>query len=216
MRKVLFTTALAAALAVPASAQSHHMHEDAPFSPQEVGAEFMVMEVSADAEARALFLRGLALLHNFEYSFAAEEFRQAQEADPAFVMAYWGEAMTYNHPLWRAQDYDKGTAALSKLADTKEARASLALSELEGDLLESVEILYGEGEKFDRDKAYHQGTIWPWLMGPYAEAVLRLGKFSDAAKTEARQAIEPLLEELEELTRMIASSLLTLKEKRDN
>lgn len=52
------------------------------------------------------------------------------------------------------------------------------------------------GPRFDRDKAYHQGTVWPWLVGPYAEAVLRLGKFSDAAKTEARQALEPLLEEL--------------------
>ena len=52
------------------------------------------------------------------------------------------------------------------------------------------------GSRFDRDQAYHQGTVWPWLMGPYAEAVLRLGKFSDASKAEARQAIEPLLEEL--------------------
>lgn len=50
------------------------------------------------------------------------------------------------------------------------------------------------GPQFDRDKAYHQGTIWPWLIGPYAEAVLRAGKFSAAAKKEARAAIQPLLD----------------------
>jgi predicted glycogen debranching enzyme len=54
------------------------------------------------------------------------------------------------------------------------------------------------GEQFHRDKAYHQGTIWPWLMGPYAEGVLRVGKFSDEAKAEAMQAISPLLNFLKE------------------
>jgi predicted glycogen debranching enzyme len=50
------------------------------------------------------------------------------------------------------------------------------------------------GPQMQRDEAYHQGTIWPWLIGPYAEAVLRVGKFSPAAKTEARTAIQPLLD----------------------
>ena len=50
------------------------------------------------------------------------------------------------------------------------------------------------GPAFERDKAYHQGTIWPWLIGPYAEAVLRVGKFAADAKTEALAAVTPLLE----------------------
>src|SRR5690606_32507120 len=45
-----------------------------------------------------------------------------------------------------------------------------------------------------RDEAYHQGTIWPWLIGPYAEAVLRVGKFSPKAKAEARAALIPLVD----------------------
>lgn len=49
------------------------------------------------------------------------------------------------------------------------------------------------GSPFERDEAYHQGTVWPWLIGPYAEAVLRVGQFSAEAKQEARQAIDPLL-----------------------
>ncbi len=52
------------------------------------------------------------------------------------------------------------------------------------------------GPPFERDKAYHQGTVWPWLIGPYAEGVLRVGKFSPAAKQQARQVITPLIQEL--------------------
>lgn len=53
-----------------------------------------------------------------------------------------------------------------------------------------------EGNLFERDRAYHNGTAWPWLLGPYAEAVLRIGNFSDAAKREARSALEPILAEM--------------------
>ena len=52
------------------------------------------------------------------------------------------------------------------------------------------------GPAFDRDGAYHQGTVWPWLIGPYAESLLRLGDFSDASKSQAREVIKPLLEDL--------------------
>ncbi|MFQ9868773.1 MAG: amylo-alpha-1,6-glucosidase [Bilophila wadsworthia] len=30
-----------------------------------------------------------------------------------------------------------------------------------------------EGGPAERDEAYHQGTVWPWLLGAYGEAVLR-------------------------------------------
>ncbi len=52
------------------------------------------------------------------------------------------------------------------------------------------------GPAFQRDEAYHQGTVWPWLIGPYAEAVLRCGDFSAEARREARAAIQPLLDDL--------------------
>jgi len=55
---------------------------------------------SGSPEAQKHFLRGLLLLHSFEFGDAAEEFRAAQKIEPGFAMAYWGEALTYNHPLW--------------------------------------------------------------------------------------------------------------------
>ena len=60
------------------------------------------------AEAQPAFKKGLLLLHSFEYADAAEAFQQARETDPDFVKAWWGEAMTKNHPLWQEQDYDEG------------------------------------------------------------------------------------------------------------
>jgi predicted glycogen debranching enzyme len=49
------------------------------------------------------------------------------------------------------------------------------------------------GDMMTRDAAYHNGTVWPWLIGPYAEAALRADNFSETAKAHVRTAIQPLL-----------------------
>src|SRR5687768_3275475 len=59
---------------------------------------------SAPPPAQAEFLRGVLYLHSFEYSSAERAFRQAQALEPNFAMAYWGEALTYTHPIWNEQD----------------------------------------------------------------------------------------------------------------
>ena len=38
------------------------------------------------------------------------------------------------------------------------------------------------GDQAKRDRAYHQGTVWPWLLGPYCEGVLKLYKRSAVSK----------------------------------
>ena len=53
-----------------------------------------------------------------------------------------------------------------------------------------------EGDMRRRDQAYHNGTVWPWLIGPYCEALLRSEDFSDAAREEVRSALAPLLASL--------------------
>src|SRR5688572_32223710 len=74
--------------------------------------------VSGKEEAQPFFKKGLLLLHSFEYEDAAEEFQKAKDLDTGFVMAYWGEAMTHNHSLWRYQDYEKANAVLKQLAES--------------------------------------------------------------------------------------------------
>lgn len=100
------------------------------------------------------FQDGLALLHDFEYPAAAAAFRRVQAADPNFAMGYWGEAMTYNHPVWMQQDLDAARAALKKLAPTAVERRAKAKTEREKEYLDTVEILYGDGSKEERDFKY--------------------------------------------------------------
>ncbi len=54
------------------------------------------------------------------------------------------------------------------------------------------------GTPFERDSAYHQGTVWGWLIGPYVEAHLRVHEFSPQAKAEMREHLQPLIAHLDE------------------
>ncbi len=48
---------------------------------------------------------------------------------------------------------------------------------------------YGPGDQSARDGAYHQGTVWPWLLGAFADAHLKV--YGDKAKTY--DLLQPLL-----------------------
>ncbi len=55
-----------------------------------------------------------------------------------------------------------------------------------------------EGGPSTRDAVYHQGTVWPWLIGPFVEAWVRLRGQTLEAKAEARaRFLEPLLGHLD-------------------
>jgi tetratricopeptide (TPR) repeat protein len=109
---------------------------------------------SAPPAAQEHFVRGVAALHNFWYDEAADEFRAAEKAEPGFALAYWGEAMTFNHPIWSEEDLAGARAALAKLAPAPRERAAKAPTEREKAWLGAVEALYAEGEKPARDRAY--------------------------------------------------------------
>jgi tetratricopeptide (TPR) repeat protein len=111
---------------------------------------------SGSKEAQDAFLRGVGALHNFWYEEAGEAFKQAQVTDPGFALAYWGEAMSYNHPLWSEQDIAAARAALLRLGATRKERIAKAPTERERLYLEAIEELYGEGDKLARDIAYEK------------------------------------------------------------
>jgi predicted glycogen debranching enzyme len=52
------------------------------------------------------------------------------------------------------------------------------------------------GPQFERDRAYHQGTVWPWLIGAFIEAHLRVNDFGKKSRKEAAVYLRPLLEHL--------------------
>ena len=103
---------------------------------------------SGSEKAQAHFLRGLAALHSFWYEEALEAFQESTKIDPDFAMGYWGEAMTYNHPLWGEQDLTAARTVVAKFKETSR------LTERERAYLNAVRLLYSEGDKRARDVAY--------------------------------------------------------------
>ena len=111
---------------------------------------------SAKPAAQGPFLVGVKALYNFEFDIAADAFREAEKADPGFALAYWGEAMSFNHPLWAQQDLSAARKVLERLAPTAAARAAKAPAGKERELVEAEEVLFGAGDKLTRDIAYSQ------------------------------------------------------------
>ena len=109
---------------------------------------------SGSAEAQQHFLRGAAFLHSFGWIQAREEFHAAQEIDPDFAMAYWGESLAYNHPLFSGMDPSAPRSALERLAPTPAERLAKAPTAREKGFLTAVEILWGEGDGQTRRVGY--------------------------------------------------------------
>jgi tetratricopeptide (TPR) repeat protein len=140
------------AVAAQANADRPHGHQHA--SPANGNFGELSFPNSGKPAAQAPFLRGVKLLHNFQYEEAIAAFQEAQKADPDFALAYWGEAMGHNYTLWAEQHTDEARKILAKLGATPEARAAKAKTAREKMWLATVEALYGDGTKFERDEAY--------------------------------------------------------------
>jgi tetratricopeptide (TPR) repeat protein len=109
---------------------------------------------SGAASAQAPFIRGVLLLHSFEYDAAIAAFREAERIDPSFALAYWGEAMCFNQTLWYNENLAKGREALNRLAATPAARQAKAPTPREKAYLAAVEQMFGAGDKTARNRAY--------------------------------------------------------------
>ena len=55
---------------------------------------------------------------------------------------------------------------------------------------------YG-GDSWSRDSAYHQGTVWGWLLGPFLGAYLNVHGESDEARAQVRQWLQPMVAHLD-------------------
>ena len=139
----------------------------------------------------------------------------------SFRSRFWNDAAGYLHDVIDV-DHRAGTADSSfrpnqilavgglpfsllagecakKLVDAVEARllTPMGLRSLAPD--DSSYMAHYEGNEHARDAAYHQGTVWPWLMGPFVEAWVRVRGGTAAAKREARERfLAPLLRHLDE------------------
>ena len=98
----------------------------APASAQFDNVGTISFPTSGSPKAQHHFLRGVAILHSFGWKQAIAEFKQAQQIQPDFAMAYWGETLCYNHPLQTEQDAKTPRAVLARLGPDTAARLAKA------------------------------------------------------------------------------------------
>src|SRR5688572_19349723 len=140
----------------------------APVHSAELGA--VGLPTSCNHEANRHVQQGLALLHHMMYESAHKSFAAAASVQPACAIAYWGQAMTFVHPLWSdpppAATFDKGAL----LADTAMA----------------------EGKKTDRERAYVEAVQAYYKAGKSNKEASNLLAFAGAwAAVHAKYPDDP-------------------------
>ena len=55
-----------------------------------------------------------------------------------------------------------------------------------------------DGDMTSRDRAYHNGTVWPWLMGPYCDGLKATSDDASGTETLIRDLLTPLIESMDD------------------
>jgi hypothetical protein len=166
---LLVTSALAVAI-LPQDKPLQH-----PYSESDEGFGRVHMDISCAPAVAAEFDRALALLHNFWYVRALERFNQVLKNDPRCAMAYWGAAMSYNHPFWDPPSQADESAAWTLVQRGLSAQEASAREKL---YLAAVAALYkdaGAGRKSARDQNYRDAMEAAYAQYPDDETTLFYG-----------------------------------------
>lgn len=173
MKSPCFLLLAASLLAVAILAQDNHLQH--PSSGPDEGFGRVHMDISCPPNVAADFDTALALLHNFWYVRALERFNQVLKNDPECAMAYWGAAMTYNHPFWDPPSQVDETAAWALVQKGLSAPEASAREKL---YLTAVAALYkdaGAGTKSARDQNYRDAMAAAYAQYPDDETTLFYG-----------------------------------------
>jgi len=162
---------------------------------------------SASGAAQEHFLSGVAHLHNFSFAQARSDFLRVQELDPEFALGYWGESLTFIHPLRSEGDLSAPAQSLEKLAKTRQERDTKAASGIERGFLAAAEAFaFTAGTLKERRRAHR--LAMEQLYGSYpgseeVQAFYILTLLSEAASASTEQS-----EQLRELAGLMATRLL--------
>jgi predicted glycogen debranching enzyme len=178
-----------------------------------VGDRVITPRVGKPVEIQALWINALWIASHFSARWKAPFAR----ASASFDERFWNEAagalydvVDVDHAAGRVDESFRPNQILAvgglPLALLDGARARRVVDAVEQRLwtplglrsLASGESAYVgryAGDPGARDGAYHQGTVWPWLLGPFVEAWLRTRRSTAAARAEARRRfLTPLLQ----------------------
>ena len=170
-----------------------------------VGDRVITPRIGKPVEVQALWINALWIGAHFTPRWKEPFIR----ASMAFDRRFWNES---SNTLYDVIDVDHVAGSIDPTARPNQifAVGGLPLALLEGDRARSVvdaverELLTPAGlrsltprdaayvGRYDggvaaRDGAYHQGTVWPWLLGPFVDAWVRTRGSSEEARLEARR-----------------------------
>jgi predicted glycogen debranching enzyme len=182
-----------------------------------VGDRVVTPRTGKPVEVQALWLNALSLASTWWPRFA-EPFARGKEA---FRARFWDEERGYLADVVDV-DHAAGTVDATFRPNQILAAGGLPVALIDGEparrVVDAVEsrlltplglrtLAPGEpgyaprceGGVAERDLAYHQGTVWPWLMGPFVDAWVRVRGDSADVRAEARRRfVLPLRAHLEE------------------
>ena len=172
--------------------------------------------IGKPVEVQALWLNALW----FGSTFADRWRRLYALGSEAFEKRFWNEGTGYLHDVVDV-DHEPGKVDTSFRPNQIFAVGGLPVSLLDGKrarrVVDAVEQRLWtplglrslaprepgyrpryEGGPLERDGAYHQGTVWPWLAGAFVDAWVRVRGATPEAKQEARaRFLAPCLEHLD-------------------
>src|SRR6202795_4098719 len=111
---------------------------------------------SCKAEAQRALLKGLALLHSFQYRESQSAFKAATDLDTNCAMAHWGAAMALYHQLW---DFPGKRTLKEGLESVEQAQKLGAPTPRERGYIAAAAAFYQDDEKIShvqRTTAYSQ------------------------------------------------------------
>jgi tetratricopeptide (TPR) repeat protein len=136
---------------------------------------------SGSPQAHEHFTLGVGYLHSFGWKQARDEFRLAQQLDPDFAMAYWGESFTYNHPFIPQWDAVSPGEVLNRLGATSNERLNKAPTDREKGFIRAAEAY-----AFTPGTVGNKRTAWMHAMAALVD------KFPDDREIAAFYAVSLL------------------------
>ena len=181
-----------------------------------VGDTVITPRIGAPVEIQALWYNALCIMSSFASRFEdATRQRRYDDAGsrlrfPAFNNLFWNESTGCLYDVVNSDPPDASIRpnqvfAISlpnSMVSKERARSILRvvdehlLTDFGLRTLSPSDPAYRgryEGSPADRDSAYHQGTVWPWLLGPYVSAYLRAYDHSPGARAHASAVLQPLV-----------------------
>jgi predicted glycogen debranching enzyme len=178
-----------------------------------VGDYVVTPRIGKPVEINALWYRTLETAHEFaarRNAPSAQAYREQADRVRQSFGRFWNEATGYCYDVIDGPSGDDASIRPNAVIAAALAGTPLTQAQLERVVTTAARTLltsfglrslspedpgyigrYG-GNQYQRDTAYHQGTVWPWMLGPYVSA--HLAAFADPAKTlECLGAIEPFM-----------------------